>query len=149
MSERKVYGSRSVKERGILKRAETLKIQTFQDKHPLARMYRTYQYMCWAREDGNWDKAFWNGHFFLSGYANLSQELQAQFDDALPGRPPTHGSYSDGAWAMYLGSLIRSKGDRERLGDRLRQSIVDGWGEEYLPPVYRSLSAFVTEEPGF
>lgn len=130
---------------GTQKRMETLRIQNFQDKHPLARMYRTFHYMLWAREDGYWRTAAENADFFVRGFASLSTDLRVQFEAVIPDCPdPVKGSWPE--WCLYLGFLLASKSRREAIAALLEQSIIDGWGVEAIPTIYRTLSSIVVEE---
>jgi hypothetical protein len=124
-------------------------ITDFQEKHPLARLYQLHFYLTWAREDRSWRLYAQYAKEFTDCYANLSLDAQDALTKVLPHQPPVTGEMSTWAWIAYLAFIRASPAGWQRLGESLRQSIVDGWGEEFLPAVFRTLSTVDFEEPAF
>jgi hypothetical protein len=136
------------KQRDVEAERHKKEVNHFYESHPLSRMYTAFQYMVWAREDRNWIMVGMYANALCSAYANLSEADKTLFAEALPNPPDYLGESSSRAWIAYLCSLIASLKRRERLGEAVRSAIVGRRGENFLPPVYRSLSAVdITECP--
>jgi hypothetical protein len=124
-------------------------ITEFTEKHPLARLYQLHAYLTWAREDRSWRMFGQYAKEFADNYANLNQTTQAVLAPVLPHAPSPLGELSTWAWIAYVASLRAHGAGWERLGAALRRSIVEGWGEDFLPAVFRTLSTVDYEEPPF
>jgi hypothetical protein len=124
-------------------------IEEFTEKHPLARMHQLHAYLTWAREDRSWKMFAQYTHEFASCYANLPTAQKAVFEDVLPYKPDVLGELSTWAWIAYVASLRAHQAGWERLGATIRRAIVEGWGEDFLPAVFRTLSTVDFEEPPF
>jgi hypothetical protein len=124
-------------------------ITDFTEKHPLARLYQLHAYLTWAREDRSWAMFAQYAKEFVDNYANLPTALQSDLDPVLPHQPYVTGELSTWAWIAYVAALRAHEAGWERLGAALRRSIVEGWGEDFLPAVFRTLSTVDYEEPPF
>jgi hypothetical protein len=124
-------------------------IEEFVEKHPLARLYKLHFYLTWAREDRSWRMFGYYAKDFADNYANLNQTTQDVLAPVLPHAPSPLGELSTWAWIAYVASLRAHQAGWERLGAALRRAIVEGWGEEFLPTVWRTLSTVDYEEPPF
>jgi hypothetical protein len=124
-------------------------IEEFVEKHPLARLHKLHAYLTWAREDRSWKMFALYAKDFVDNYANLSPEDQAALEDALPYKPSVLGEVSTFAWIAYVAALRASPAGWLRVGEAIRGRIVEGWGEEFLPAVFRTLSTVDYEEPPF
>jgi hypothetical protein len=124
-------------------------VEDFTEKHPLARVYKLHFYLTWAREDRSWKMFALYAKDFVDNYANLPTAIQSDLDPVLPHQPYVTGEVSTFAWIAYMAALRASPAGWKRLGEELRRSIVEGWGEDFLPAVFRTLSTVDYEEPPF
>lgn len=137
------------KERDVAAERHKRDISQFQDRHPLARLYRDIIYCTYAREEKNWRQFAIYANDIASCYASLDSQLQETLNDALPHQPDSLGELSSWCWIAYLASLFAITARREFARTEVCDLIVGGWGADFLPVVLRPVSSWNYEEPPF